>query len=228
MDLKTFFALDEGTMNEMAGTAKDNPYNGFMYKKVMQKYGTHFTPGTALVWPRGTPYAQKEEDVQTWHQEAAAKGIYPSSANANTRTVISGLEWPFRVGAGSKGSSVNAARNMRALAAAVGFATQDQMADLEAEEQAKMGGAPSDATALGKPPKMSQVVRTAAPAAKAPAPVAAKEPVVRKSSGAGPADATGGNVPYAGEDDSAATQAELPPERDSTDEFTPYAGEDEE
>jgi hypothetical protein len=164
--LKTFFALNEGTINEMAGMPADNPYNGFMYKKIMEKYGNKYNPSIASAWPAKTPFAQKLEDVTSWHNEAAAEGIYPSK-EVSDKSVVAGLDWPFAVGSGLK--SKNAALNMRRLAVEVGFATREQMQELFQKEQAKKAGkeapagaAPAAAPAAGGPPKMSTVMKTAA------------------------------------------------------------------
>lgn len=154
MDIKTFFALNEASLNEMAGMPQDNPYNGFMYLKIMEKYGTKYQPGSVSPWPAKTPGQQKLDDVAQWHSEADAQGIYPSK-EVSARSVVAGLEWPFSVGSGLK--SKNAARNMRDLAVKVGFATKEQMDDLYRREEAKAGKAAAPAA---QAPKMSTVLKT--------------------------------------------------------------------
>lgn len=159
MDLKTFFAVNEMAMHEMAGMPRDNPYNGFMYQQAMAKYGTKYEPGVRSPWPRGTKPDEKAQDAVEWHRKAAAEGIYPSKP-PTPKTIISALEWPLAIGSGLK--SPNAAQNMRALMVDVGFATQEQMDQLAKAEEMKGQGL--------EVPKMSQTVKTKPVDPKAPLP----------------------------------------------------------
>ena len=147
MDLKSFF-LNEMAIDEMAGMPKDNAYNGGMYKRLMDKYGSTYEPGYGGAWPKGVSFNQRAEDVSEWHAGLAEEGIYPSRP-PTPRTLVAALDWPFKVGSGLR--SKNAAQNMRALAVEVGFATQEQMDELAQAEERKD---------VGLAPKMSQVVKT--------------------------------------------------------------------
>lgn len=169
MDIKTFFALNEGTLHEMAGMPQDNAFNGYMYQQAMKKYGTSFAKNPGSLWPRGTPTAQKHEDVRQWAHEATAKGA-SYSGKLEPAALVANLEWPLKVGSGL--TSKNAAANMRSLLVSVGFMTEADLAALGKAEAQKAAG--------GQTPKMSQVMQTAPVAA-------AKAPTVKK--GAAPTTA---------------------------------------
>lgn len=148
MDLKSFF-LSESLISEMAGMPKDNLYNGFMYKSIMQKYNyTWGGPGTGA-WPKGVPDQQKLKDVAEWHGKAKAAGVSPGSPGLTLRRVVDGLEWPLKKGSGgTRGGKVSApAKNTRSLAVQLGFATEDQMAQLWEAEGIDVNAEPQAAAA---------------------------------------------------------------------------------
>ncbi|OGR26115.1 MAG: hypothetical protein A2139_08030 [Desulfobacca sp. RBG_16_60_12] len=158
MNLKNFFSLNEMAMFEMAGMPKDSPYNGFLYKQLMAKYGNTYQPGRSSAWPKGVSALQQAEDVVEWHNQAAEQDIFPSG-EVTPRKVVSALNWPFALGSGFR--SPNAAKNMRALAVEVGFATQEDMDDLVKREQEKEAAGKK----TSEMPKMSSTVRTVDPKA---------------------------------------------------------------
>lgn len=184
MDLKTFFGLHEGLIHEMAGMPQDNPFNEFLYKMLMKEYGYTWS-GRGGAWPLSTPARQKVDDVQRWYKMAKAQGISPSNPNQSPESVVGQLNWPFLVGAGLK--SKNAAANMRDLVVKIGFASQEDIDALEAEESKKAGskgtlGSPASAPAGTKPgPRMTRTFKRLSDLEPAAVP-----PTVRKGGAAEP------------------------------------------
>lgn len=177
MNLKTFFGLNEGLLHEMAGMPQDNPFNSFMYKKIMDTYG-HRWAGEGGAWPKGTPYDQKLDDVTKWYKEAWTQGIKPSRGIDNTtlRSVVSALDWPFRVGSGQK--SKNAAINMRQLVVQIGFADAAAIKGLWEAEGEK--GAEPAAPQAASAPKASKAFQVKSKAAQTLGGKEATPPTIRK------------------------------------------------
>jgi hypothetical protein len=207
MDIKTFFALNEGQINEMAATApKDVALNTELFRQMKADYGVWRDGDVAAVggdryhyaWPIGQ--ASKEDrqaDVSKWLAAALKKGLHPDKpsdlpTDQNSFMILrdkkmSDLNWAFNP---NTFSSIPAKKTWEAAAAA-GFVSPEQFARFkQLSAMPKGAGIPKMSSTIGTRkawyPGAEQPAAPAAPPAAAPTAPPPEEPVMAQAAASAP------------------------------------------